>query len=131
MRLSIITGGLLALCIASAGNAASDNHNGYVQIARGDYAAAERVLVSERRIFPNDPDLLLNLALVYSHTGRVEAARSLYQRVLTAPDADLDLPRGGIVSAHALAAAALRELAEHNALSLHRAERPVLALIET
>lgn len=117
MRLSIVAAGLLTLGVASAGNATSDNHNGYVQIARGDYVAAERVLVSERRIFPNDPDLLLNLALVYSHTGRVEAARSLYQRVLTAPDAEVDLPRGGVVSAHALAASALRELAGHNALS--------------
>ncbi|CAN5479672.1 hypothetical protein BH10PSE14_BH10PSE14_14690 [soil metagenome] len=117
MRLSLVVVGLLALGIASAGNADSDNRNGYVQIAKGDYAGAERVLVSERRIFPNDPDLLLNLALVYRHTGRVDAARSLYQRVLIAPDEDLDLPRGGVTSAHALAAAALHELAGQNTLS--------------
>jgi tetratricopeptide (TPR) repeat protein len=117
MRLSIVVAGLLAAGIASAGNATSENRNGYVQIAKGDYVAAERVLMSERRIFPNDPDLLLNLALVYRHTGRVEAARSLYQRVLTAPDQELDLPHGGIGSAHALASAALRELAGQSTLS--------------
>jgi tetratricopeptide (TPR) repeat protein len=101
-----------ALLSAMSVPAHADERNGYRQIVAGDYASAERIVNDTRKLFPVEPDLLLNLAAVYRRTGRVDDARALYQRVLGRPDADLDLANGANVSAHALARAGLRDLGQ-------------------
>jgi hypothetical protein len=104
LAVAVLLGGM------PAAQAAPDERNGFTQIVHGDYAGAERIVNGERRMFPTDPDLLLNLATVYRRTGRTDEARALYQSVLARPDVDLDLPGERVASAHALALAALRQL---------------------
>jgi hypothetical protein len=79
-------------------------------LAIGDATAAERALVSEARIFPNRPELLLNLAAVYASTGRPAQAASLYQRVLAQRDVTMDLSAERTASAHAIAQVGLRRI---------------------
>ncbi|WP_353204523.1 tetratricopeptide repeat protein [Sphingomonas sp.] len=96
-----------ALC-ASTAAVAADEGNGAVQIMKGDYVAAERIIRDQAKIFPGDPDLLLNLASVYRHTGRMSEARALYRAVLARPDELMDLPDTAVPqTAHTLASAAL------------------------
>ncbi|KQU56100.1 hypothetical protein ASG67_06800 [Sphingomonas sp. Leaf339] len=76
---------------------------GYISIASGDLAHAESTLVAERRIFPNRPELMLNLAAVYQRTGRDAAARDLYRSVREKPAVMMDMPSGKIMSSHDLA----------------------------
>ena len=96
-----------ALFTASVAVAADDG-NGATQIMRGDYAAAERIILAQEKMFPGDPDLLLNLASVYRHTGRVGEARALYRAVLARPDDVMDLPaQAAPRTAHDIARAGL------------------------
>lgn len=100
-------------CIAGAAlfgstAALADEGNGAVQIMKGDYASAERIIQEQTKMFPTDPDLLLNLASVYRHTGRASEARALYRAVLARPDEMMDLPKSSEPrSAHTLAKVAL------------------------
>ena len=87
---------------------AQDDFNGATQILQGDYAAAERVILLQRRMFPADADLLLNLATTYRLSGRTSEARALYRQVLANPDDLMDMPAGASPrSSHRLAAVAL------------------------
>jgi len=79
-------------------------------IAKGDYSGAERMLTQELRIYPNRPELLLNLATVYARTGRQADARALYRRVLDQDDVLMDLSADRIAGSHAIAEAGLRQL---------------------
>jgi len=83
------------------------DRNGYSQIAAGNLSAAERRIVAERRIFPDRPELMLNLAAVYRNTGRDAQARALYTAVLDRPAVAMDLPSGAVASSHDVAARAL------------------------
>lgn len=99
-------GGLILIAAAAmpAPAFAQDDFNGASQILRGDYAGAERIIVAQQRMFPTDPDLMLNLALAYQRTGRAAEARALYQAVLSRPDEPMDLPGAARPkSSHALA----------------------------
>jgi Flp pilus assembly protein TadD len=84
--------------------------NGYKLIVLGNYSAAEREIAQERRLFPHDADLLINLATVYLRTGRVAAARDIYYDVLARPNEELDLPQQGSSWSHTIAASALQRL---------------------
>ncbi len=84
--------------------------NGYQAIVAGNFSGAEQQIVRERRLFPHDSDLLINLALVYQRTGRVAAARQLYQDVLARPDEELDIAGQQSRWSHAIAAEALDRL---------------------
>ena len=103
---------VLAVAITAGAAGAGSTHafNGAAPIARGDYAAAEREIVAQRGLFPNDTDLMLNLATVYLRTGRPEAARRVYQAVLAQPDEEVVLRDATSVRTHALASAALGRL---------------------
>ena len=81
--------------------------SGYSAIVSGDLDMAERRLVAERRIFPQRPELMLNLASVYHRTGRESDAHALYAQVLDRPAVAMDLPSGAVVSSHELAIQAL------------------------
>lgn len=106
---------LIVLTMASsliAAPAVARDRTGYRQIASGDLAGAERTLVAERRIFPARPEFMLNLAAVYSRTGRPSQAAALYGAVLAAPDVALELPDGATASSHAIARAGRARLAQ-------------------
>lgn len=100
-----------AALFAAVPAVAQDDYNGATQILRGDYASAERVILEQQRMFPGDADLLLNLARVYSLTGRTGEARATYRAVLARPDDMMDLPNAARPqSSHVLAGAALQRL---------------------
>lgn len=94
---------ILAATCALAAPAAAQERVGYSQIAAGRLAEAETLLNKERAIFPDRPELMLNLAAVYARTGRAAQARALYVDVLDAPAVDLDLPSGDFTSSHDVA----------------------------
>lgn len=94
---------IAAIAAAAAAPIQAKDRNGYQAIAAQDFATAERRLLAERRIHPNKPELLINLALVYRRTGRSAEARALYAAVMERDAVELDLPNGGAASSHDLA----------------------------
>ncbi|MEN3746494.1 tetratricopeptide repeat protein [Sphingomonas sp. HF-S3] len=79
-------------------------------IVQGDYVAAERRLIQELRIHPGRPELLLNLAAVYSQTGRVSEARGLYRQVIAQNDVLMDVSADRTAGSHTIATTGLRRL---------------------
>lgn len=92
---------------ALARSSATVDRTGYTAIAAGDLSAAEQRIVAERKIFPQRPELMINLASVYHRTGRDSEARALYSAVLERPAVAMDLPSGAVASSHDLASRAL------------------------
>lgn len=76
---------------------------GYSAIAAGDLQRAETTLTAERRIFPDRPELMLNLAAIYGRTDRADAARALYNEVLAKPEVSMLMPAGAVESSHDVA----------------------------
>ncbi len=101
---------VLSLVVAATPAIAAER-TGYSQIAAGNMGAAERSIVAERRIFPDRPELMLNLAAVYRNTGRAAEAKALYAAVLDKPAVALDMPSGAVVSSHDLAQRGLARFA--------------------
>lgn len=99
-----------ALGVTATAHATSDDTNGYTEIARGDYAAAEKLLTQEMKQFPADADLAINLAAVYVHQGRLSEARALYNDVMSRPNDLLDLAADKSMWSHDLAAAGLARI---------------------
>ncbi len=97
---------LIAVGLIATTPAIARDRMGYTAIQAGDFSTAERIITAERRIYPKMPELMLNLAVVYSHTGRVAEARALYRDVLAQPEVMLDTPSAS-VSSYAVAKAAL------------------------
>lgn len=88
---------------ALAGSAVARDRTGYQAIAAGDLASAERSLIAERRIFPQRPELMLNLAAVYARTGKIAEARALYDAALNVPAVELDVAGGKVATSHDVA----------------------------
>lgn len=104
---------VLAAPLALAPTAQADTAEGryaHTTIQRGDYAAAERKLVAEARVFPNRPEVLLNLAAINARTGRHSEARALYHRVLALRPVAMDLVDGQIAPSHLIAGRGMRQL---------------------
>jgi tetratricopeptide (TPR) repeat protein len=113
MRIALIgLGGLASLAAAMPASAQEQMADPAAKaaIVQGNYDVAERRLLQELRIYPGRPELLLNLAAVYSKTGRYGEARNLYQRVLTQDDVLMDLSADQTAGSHALAQTGLRRL---------------------
>ncbi|MEG3088651.1 tetratricopeptide repeat protein [Sphingomonas sp. PB4P5] len=108
MRLSLFTMSVVALATPFAANA--QDRTAYQHIATGDFQRAERTLIAERRIFPQRPELMLNLAAVYQQTGRAEQARALYDMVLGRPEVMMDVSADRVAGSHAIARNGLRRL---------------------
>lgn len=101
----------LALLAAPAQARSSDGDSvASAAIAQGDYVSAERILTQELRIHPGRPELMINLATVYSKTGRKAEARALFRQVLAQQDVLMDLSPDRTAGSHALAVAGLRRL---------------------
>ena len=106
---------MLVAASASVAAMPASAQNGAVRashdaFAKGDLAAAERVLIGEQRVFPNSPEVLVNLAAVYARTGRAEQAATLYRQVLAQDAVLLDLTADRTVSSHAIAELGMRRL---------------------
>jgi thioredoxin-like negative regulator of GroEL len=108
MRMSLFTLSVVALVTPSA--AGAQQRTAYQQIAAGNFSKAEQTLVAERRIFPQRPELMLNLAAVYQQTGRAEGARALYEAVLNQPEVMMDVSAERTAGSHAIARNGLRRL---------------------
>jgi len=106
VRIATVT--LTAMLMAGA--ATAQDRTGYRAIAAGDLASAEQRIAAERRIFPERPELMLNLATVYGRTGRQADARALYAAVLDRPAVMMDMPNGAIRSSHELATVGITRL---------------------
>lgn len=106
---SIVLAAPLAL-IPAAHAEKLDGPYAHATIQRGDYAAAERKLLAEARVFPNKPEVLLNLAAIYTKTGRVSEARALYNRVLALQPVAMDVVDGQVAPSHLIAARGIRQI---------------------
>ena len=82
----------------------------HVTIQRGDYAVAERKLLAEARVFPDRPEILLNLAAIYTRTGRHSEARELYNHVLALQPVAMDVADGQIAPSHVIATRGIRQI---------------------
>jgi Flp pilus assembly protein TadD len=76
---------------------------GFNAIQREDLTAAEARLVAQRVAEPNEPAVLLNLAHVYTRTGRADQAEALYRQVLGAENALMATASSRPVWSHDLA----------------------------
>ena len=63
-----IMGGVAVAAMAVP--ATAQVRTGFTAISTGSLAEAERVLTRERAMFPQRPELMLNLAAVYARTDR-------------------------------------------------------------
>lgn len=106
---SIVLAAPLALIPAAQAQVREDPY-AKVAIQAGDYATAERHLLAEQKIFPAKPEVLLNLAAVYSKTGRHAEARAIYNRVLTLDPVAMDVADGQVAPSHLVANRGLRLL---------------------
>jgi thioredoxin-like negative regulator of GroEL len=110
MRFSVITLSLVAL--ATPLSVGAQQRTGYSQIVSGDLQRAEHTLIAERRVFPQSPELMLNLAAVYQKTGRLDQARALYDMVLGQPEVMMDMSADRVVGSHRIAQTGLRRLSD-------------------
>jgi hypothetical protein len=94
-----------------AGSAAASDRVAYRAIAAGDFTTAVERLEAERRIHPQRPELMLNLAAAYGRTSREADARTLYAEVLRRPAVNMDLPNGSVASSHDVATRGLARIA--------------------
>lgn len=101
---------ILACSAALATPALAQDRTGYQAIAAGDYASAAKQIEAERRIFPDRPELMLNLAALYGRAGRTVEARALYGAVMERPKVAMDMPDGTVRSSHDVAARGLAKL---------------------
>ena len=100
-----------AAALMVTGGAASANvFNGAAPITHGDLRTAEREIVAQRALYPDQIDLMMNLATVYIRTGRPAEARRIWTAVAAQPDQEVVLNGGASVWSHQLAARALRVL---------------------
>ena len=95
--------GIIGLALAIASPALASDDNGYAAISSGDFKKAARQLEAANQLFPNKPEIMLNLAAVYLKTGRMVQARTLYGDVLGQPEIAMDMPSGIVLSSHAVA----------------------------
>jgi Flp pilus assembly protein TadD len=84
MGVIVILSFILAACAATSEKAPDVNlsDQAFEAIAAGDYEKAEALLEVALSINPNNPYALLNLGVVYHHTGRIDKAREAYVKVI-------------------------------------------------
>jgi Flp pilus assembly protein TadD len=104
---SIVLAAPLALIPAAHAQSGPYEH---AAIQRGDFATAEQKLLAEARVFPNKPEVLLNLAAIYAKTGRPTEARMMYNRVLALQPVAMDVVDGQVAPSHLIANRGLHQL---------------------
>lgn len=109
MRGMMVTIGVAAVALGATA-ASAQERTGYLAISAGDLAGAQATIERERAIFPQRPELMVNLAAVYARTGRTAEARALYANVLDRESIDLELGDGSTVASHDIARRGLARL---------------------
>lgn len=71
-----------ALVATAAGAQTQEQKYGFDAIQRADLTAAEARLIAQRAAEPNEPSVLINLAHIYTKTGRADQAAALYRQIL-------------------------------------------------
>lgn len=117
MRVHLVSAAAAMAAMVVAAPVQAKDRYGYQAISAKDFARAEARINAERRIYPNRPELMLNLAHVYRHTGRFTQARSLYAEVLALDAVELDLPSGRVATSHELASLGLAMLQSNDLAS--------------
>jgi Flp pilus assembly protein TadD len=84
MGVIVILSFILVACAATSEKAPDVNlsDQAFEAIAAGDYEKAEALLEVALSINPDNPYALLNLGVVYHHTGRIDKAREHYVKVI-------------------------------------------------
>ncbi|WP_294288058.1 tetratricopeptide repeat protein [uncultured Sphingomonas sp.] len=82
-------------------------------IVGGNYVKAEQLLTAERQIYPGNAEVLVNLAAVYTATGRQMQAATLYRQVLDQDAVLLDRGDKSVVSSHQIAKAGLGRISAY------------------
>ncbi|WP_341207872.1 tetratricopeptide repeat protein [uncultured Sphingomonas sp.] len=100
----------LVLGTVMATPASGKDRVGYQAIAAGSLAKAEQTITAERAIFPERPELMLNLAAIYARTGREAQARTLYAEVLDRDAVAMDMADGSVRTSHQLARTGMARL---------------------
>jgi Tfp pilus assembly protein PilF len=59
------------------------SNKGLGEIKKGNYQEAERYLKAALSQNPNNPYAILNMGVVYFHTGRKEQARQMFDKVIS------------------------------------------------
>lgn len=106
MRIALIVLAAAPFALAALPAQAQRNNGDPVAsnaIFNGNFAQAEQALNNRLRLDPDQPELLLNLAAVYTQTGRTTEARALYVRVLQQRDYEMDLSADRVSTSHAIA----------------------------
>lgn len=103
-----IMGGVAVAAMAVP--ATAQVRTGFTAISTGSLAEAERVLTRERAMFPQRPELMLNLAAVYARTDRAAQARALYADVLDREPVAMELANGSVETSHQLARRGLSQI---------------------
>ncbi|MCJ8157757.1 tetratricopeptide repeat protein [Sphingomonas sp. LaA6.9] len=99
---------IVLVALSGAAHAAGEpNRYAFDEIAAKNLKAAEMRLDAQRAKEPTEPSVLLNLAYVYSRTGRAAEARTLYNEVLAQPDVLMALGDGRPASSHDIALKAM------------------------
>lgn len=100
LALAILGG---ALAVTAAGAQTQEQRYGYNAIQRADLAGAEARLIAERAAQPDEPSVLINLAHIYSKTGRAPQAEALYRQVLASANVMMLTGGNRPLSSHQLA----------------------------
>lgn len=120
MRVAVI---VLALAAASAQSAGDTFDKAVAALNARDYATAEAGFQQVLLLSPNDVNSLLNLGIVFSRTGRVDQAISMYRRALeVSPASESARLNLGLAymrkESYGEALDAFQVLIEHNSASL-------------
>lgn len=92
-----------ALAATAAGAQTQEQRYGFNAIQRADLAGAEARLNAALLEQPGEPSALINLAHVYSKTGRVAEAEALYRQILTSQNVLMLTASNRQVGSHELA----------------------------
>jgi hypothetical protein len=98
--------GLLLL----AGAAQANDPVAFQAIAASDLRTAESVLANEVAAGTREPGVLINLAHVYSRTGRTQQSVDLYRQVMALPNAQMARQDGSPAWSHDLAMRGIQRL---------------------
>ena len=102
--------GLGLALLAFAGASQAKDPVAFQAIAASDLRGAESVLASEVAAGTREPGVLINLAHVYSRTGRSQQAAELYRQVMAVPNAQMARQDGSPAWSHDLAARGIQRV---------------------
>lgn len=100
MRSILVLAALAAIPVSAA---AAQDQVAYRAIKNADYSAAETHLASQVAAGEREPGVLLNLAAVYSKTGRGAEAVAMYRMVQAEKNVLMEAANGAPIWSHEVA----------------------------